>query len=207
MVVVVGSVGAVTFPTHAQNGRTVRGPSLQSAASGVGHVTEQVCGGVSWFVAEQDEAAIADTGIRIATAESQKTRMLSLLAQSSETVLMCRGGNEEALPMQANGHKKAGPESPAKSGYVGWNRSPRKGTGERRASVPSRSIRSGLEGSTRRFPGLRSPCVTPEPGSATKVKDFRHRSGQEHLFARPVLGLGEALAGPDFRKVYGSAGH
>jgi hypothetical protein len=78
---------------------------------------------------------------------------------------------------RSGGHKKAGPESPAKSGYVGWNRSPRKGTGERRASVPSRSIRSGLEGSTRRFPGLRSPCVTPEPGSATKVKDFRHGSG------------------------------
>ena len=66
VVVVVGRVGNVTFPTHSQNGRTGPGPLLHSAAAGMVHVAPQVCGGVSWFVAEQndDPGANGDTSAK-----------------------------------------------------------------------------------------------------------------------------------------------
>jgi hypothetical protein len=98
VVVVVGSVGGVTLPTHAQNGRTFAGPLLHSAAAGAWHVTLQVCAGLAWFVAEQDDdpmdtCAVADAGIRIATARSQKTRTPCLLTQNAERILARCDGN------------------------------------------------------------------------------------------------------------------
>ncbi len=76
-----GNVGAVTAPTQAQKGLTDPGPLLQSAACGVGQVTEQVCGGVSAFVAPQEESASAAAGIRNSAAASQ-ARMSHLTGSS-----------------------------------------------------------------------------------------------------------------------------